>query len=308
VKASFWEDPDLLQLSRDARTLFHGMFHLADDSGCIEYSPFAYKTFLFRSPVDSDVTTERLAELADELLAAKPEHPLLIPYTAKGKRCLYITNFHEHQTLRSPSPPEVPLPPWITWEEAQEKNRSGRYAVTEPTESVRTPYGDRTDADGDGKNPHGRQPEPEPEPEPKEIVVVDAPPGKVECMALINRECPMWSQKTQRFIELLTYGDKLTWLVLEKAVRDTLGAGVRNIEYVLRICETWEQAGIRSVADAELHEQTWRAERERRTKANGARGGGLKGNLKPPTEKKDGGYYDYIYAKFDKPAKGSDTG
>lgn len=151
VKAAFWEDPKLLRLSRDARTLFHGLMHLADDSGCLEDDAFAFKTFLFRSPLDDDMTLDRIQDLTSQLVEAD----VLIRYESAGKACLYIRNFHKHQSLRSPAPPDVPLPPWVHWEAATEERRSGKY-------TVQSPYGDPTNYE---RSPSARAGEPEPEPE-----------------------------------------------------------------------------------------------------------------------------------------------
>jgi hypothetical protein len=132
VKAEFWEDSKLLRLPLVARVLFQGLFHLADDSGCVEHDPFAFKMRLFRSPLDADITVDRLADYTKQLIGAG----LLIPYEAGGKPCLFITHFHRHQTLRSPGRPVVPLPPWVQWIPSETKHRSGAYAVGGPFEQA----------------------------------------------------------------------------------------------------------------------------------------------------------------------------
>src|SRR5690606_32876054 len=76
--------------------------------------------------------------------------------------CLFLRNFHKHQKLRSPAPPGVPLPPWVTWTPSQQARRSGTYTVGSPNEppegpekeideppgdhssTVQAPYGDDT--------------------------------------------------------------------------------------------------------------------------------------------------------------------
>lgn len=141
VKAAFWDDPDLLRMPRDARFLFEGLWALADDSGCVYDDPFIFKTKLFPSPMDADLTVEKLAEYRDMLVATG----MLIPYTANGKRCLYIKNFHEHQSIRHPAAPEVPLPPWVQWEASEQSRRSGQYYVSPPTATVVSQYSDDTD-------------------------------------------------------------------------------------------------------------------------------------------------------------------
>lgn len=145
IKAEFWEDDDLLQLPRDARWLFEGLWHLAEDSGCVKDSPFQFKIKLFASPMDADLTVERLAELRDLLIEAG----FLKRYTVAGTDYLYIANFHKHQTIKNPNAPkEVPLPPWIVWEPYESNPRAGRYVVSEtgvsgPTATVSQTSEDR---------------------------------------------------------------------------------------------------------------------------------------------------------------------
>ena len=155
IKASFWTDTDLLRhLDRDGRMFYIGLIQLADDSGCLEDDLLAFKIHLY--PADMDVDLDFIQKHRDRLV----ELGKLIPYTSEGKQCLYLKNFHKHQSLRSPAPPSVPLPEWITWEPGETARSSGKYIVSEP-------YGDRTVT---VSSPYGDQPEPEPElePEPEE--------------------------------------------------------------------------------------------------------------------------------------------
>lgn len=154
IKATFWNDPDLLQWTRDKRWFYEGLSQLADDSGCLEDSPFAFKLNLFPSPLDTDITVDVITGWVNELIYEGK----LIQYQANGKACIFIKNFHKHQALRSPAAPEVPLPPWVTFTPSEKTRRSGTYTIQEGygnlTVTVRSGYSD--------------QPEPEPEPEPEE--------------------------------------------------------------------------------------------------------------------------------------------
>lgn len=152
IKASFWNDPDILQWHRDQRTFYIGLVQLADDSGCLEDSPFAFKVQLYPSPMDADITVEVIKGWRDQLVACGR----LIPYQADGKACLYLRNFHKHQKLDNPSPPEVPLPPWITWHPYPSNKKAGRYSLDETPLAI--PYESLTAT---------LQPEPEPEKEPE---------------------------------------------------------------------------------------------------------------------------------------------
>lgn len=125
IKASFWTDPDLLQWSRDKRWFYMGLVQLADDSGCLEDSSFAFKIQLFPSPVDADITTDIIEKWRDEMAEAGK----LIRYESAGKQCLYIANFHKHQVLKNCPAPDVPLPPWLQWEPYKSNERSGKYII-----------------------------------------------------------------------------------------------------------------------------------------------------------------------------------
>jgi len=127
LRADFWDDSGLAQLPLVARMLFQGTWALADDSGCLEDDPLAFKIKLFPSPLDADITVERLASCRDLLVNAG----MLVPYEAGGKRLLYVHHFHKHQKLRNPSPPDVPLPPWVTWIPAPSNPRTGRYEIAD---------------------------------------------------------------------------------------------------------------------------------------------------------------------------------
>lgn len=143
IKASFWTDPDLLQWSRDKRWFYMGLVQLADDSGCLEDSSFAFKIQLFPSPVDADITTDIIEKWRDEMAEAGK----LIRYKSAGKQCLYIANFHKHQVLKNCPAPDVPLPPWLQWEPYKSNERSGKYIVNEDvlTKFLQGSYSSLTD-------------------------------------------------------------------------------------------------------------------------------------------------------------------
>jgi hypothetical protein len=126
-KADFWSDGDLLRWPRDKRTTYSGLWAVADDSGCLEDDPFTWKLLLWPGPLDGDITMEVLAVWRDELTAEGK----LIPYEAEGCSCLYIRAFRQHERLRNPQRPEVPLPPWVSWviDSGNEHFQRGHYDV-----------------------------------------------------------------------------------------------------------------------------------------------------------------------------------
>lgn len=124
VKAAFWTDTELIrQFSRDERLFYQGLWQLADDSGCLDNDPWAFKLHLF--PLDSDILPETLAGWTQKLVDAGK----LLPYQCGTKSCLFLLNFGKHQTIHNASAPEVPLPAWITWQTYESNGRAGHYII-----------------------------------------------------------------------------------------------------------------------------------------------------------------------------------
>jgi hypothetical protein len=148
VKAEFWTDPDLLAWPRDKRFFYMGIRSLAEDSGCIEDSPFAWTCVLYSSPYDHDITIEIVTKWRDELVADGK----LVPYEIDGKPYLFQTTFHKYETPRNPQPPTIPLPPWIIYKKTEGVSSDGKpwsrslYSLS--TESSETQYGLSTVSDG----------------------------------------------------------------------------------------------------------------------------------------------------------------
>lgn len=162
IKASFWNDPDLLRWPRDKRWFYEGLIQLADDSGCLEDDPFAFKINLFPSPVDSDITLEILAQWVEELIEDKK----LVRYEVNRKQCLFLVNFHKHQKLKNPAAPEVPLPPFLAWEAYKSNKDAGKYVLNEQLLSSFLDSSEKVLRDS-------FQPEPEIEPEVEEEININ---------------------------------------------------------------------------------------------------------------------------------------
>jgi len=124
VKEGFWTDTELIkELPIEGRLFYLGLIQLADDSGCLENDPMAFKILLF--PGDPDITENLLSDFCKKLVRMGK----LTPYLSVNKECFYLKNFHKHQTLKNPTPPEVPLPTWIEWEPYKSNQRTGKYSV-----------------------------------------------------------------------------------------------------------------------------------------------------------------------------------
>lgn len=93
-----------------------------------------------------------------------------------------------------------------------------------------------------------------------------ASPGEAQAreqtLELINRHFPKWAVSGRPYELLLSYADDLGWDLLLIAVQRTLGAGKTDIRYCIGILKRWDEAGIRTVEDMEVHEARSRAERE----------------------------------------------
>src|SRR5512139_1893350 len=114
MKADFWSDGELLRWPREKRFTYAGLYAMAEDSGCLEDDCFNWKILLWGSPLDADITVEKLEQWRDELCEAGK----LVPYHEDGQQYLFIKSFHEHEHPRNPQSPNLPLPAWITFHPA----------------------------------------------------------------------------------------------------------------------------------------------------------------------------------------------
>lgn len=281
IKAAFWNDPDLLQWPRDKRWLYEGLAQLADDSGCLEDSPFALKLQLFPSPLDADLTEERIARWIYELA----EQNKVIPYRSGGKKCLFLANFHKHQALRSPAAPEVPLPPWINFKPSERSRRCGTYTVGDYQEyltvTVQSGYSDQPEEEPElepelepePEEEQEEEPESEPESEPEEelFVICDAAsetPDPAAAAAIAHE----FAEEFGRPLSPIEVSSLAGWqkdfsleLIKEALARAAL-KNKRNLAYIGGILANWRQAGISTVEAA-------RQEKPRRSRQTGGKAG-----------------------------------
>ncbi len=262
IKATFWNDPDLLQLPRDMRWFYEGLAQLADDSGCLEDSPFAFKLHLFPSPLDSDITVEVLTEWRDKLIQANK----LIPYEVNGKKCLFIFNFHKHQSLKNPEQPEVPLPEWITWKSYKSNPSAGKYVVNyevlsnflDTSYEVLTPFfqieveeeleeegeRERERNNGGGTNIErvGKKEE--------AATAADDNPMKTISNSLNKAGIIMPSQfELEKLLSWHDDGMELDTIIY--AIEKAALANERKVSYVNGILKSWYRQGIKTLAQAE---------------------------------------------------------
>ena len=100
IKPGFFQNERLVELPAEVRLLFIGLWMCADREGRIEDRPKKIKMQVF--PADDFNVDSMLNDLESEELVQRYEH--------EGRRCIWIPNFHVHQ---SPHQKEVPskLPP-----------------------------------------------------------------------------------------------------------------------------------------------------------------------------------------------------
>lgn len=126
IRGEFWQDTELIKsLDIAGRMFFIGLFQMAEDSGCLINDCMLMKMALF--PMDDAITIDQITAYRDKLLLIKK----LVAYQANGKNCLFIRNFHKHQTLKNCPPPSVPLPPWVEFEPYEKNPRQGKYVVND---------------------------------------------------------------------------------------------------------------------------------------------------------------------------------
>lgn len=95
VKPEFWTSEQVMDVSRDARILFIGMWNFCDDAGIHSANEKRLKAEVF--PAD-DLTSSDVRRMVDELLRAG----LLAEYEVGGQRFWIVTGWH-HQKIDQPT-------------------------------------------------------------------------------------------------------------------------------------------------------------------------------------------------------------
>lgn len=104
IKPEFWSSEQVMNVSREARLLFIGLWNFADDSGRCVNSAKTLKAQVF--PGDDDVDSTTIRRWLDDLSA----NDLLRQYEVDGKAYLWITGWN-HQKIDRPRPSKYPDPP-----------------------------------------------------------------------------------------------------------------------------------------------------------------------------------------------------
>lgn len=113
-------DEELFEaVGKDGLWLYVRLWSLAEDWGGYEprYGSIALKTGILR------LSSETVKEIIEELIILGK----IVPYEANGKIFHWIKNFLKHQRLNNPTPPSLPLPPWVICEVKEYKSKK-KYA------------------------------------------------------------------------------------------------------------------------------------------------------------------------------------
>lgn len=119
VKPEFWTDPDLAELSRDARLLYIGLWNLSDEHGRVRGDARYLKGQLFA--YDDDLTPHAV----DSLVAQLDTAGKAVRYEAEGRAYLFLPTLARHQRLEPDKvPSRLPPPPCADQSEPSEDTRA----------------------------------------------------------------------------------------------------------------------------------------------------------------------------------------
>jgi len=113
IKPDFFNSTDIISVPHPCRLMFLGMLVYADDAGNGNADPVQLKTRIF--PADR-CGWRRVRRWRDRLTKAG----LIKIYQHGGAEYYHMLNFHKHQRINRPTPPQYP--PYPDESEAQEKS------------------------------------------------------------------------------------------------------------------------------------------------------------------------------------------
>jgi hypothetical protein len=105
VKPDFFTHPSIVVLSVPARLLFVALWTQADDEGRLYDQPAKIRGLSFG---DADKVS------VDRLLEELAEHGRIVRYDARGRDCIEVVDFDQHQRINRPSPSAIPAPGLFT--------------------------------------------------------------------------------------------------------------------------------------------------------------------------------------------------
>lgn len=263
IKGAFWTDTDLIrELTPVGRMFYLGLIQIADDSGCLDDDLLAMKILLF--PGDESLQVSDLSGFRKTLVSMGK----LTPYLSGGKKCLFLRNFHKHQKLDTPTPPDVPLPEWMQWSPYKSNPRTGKYVVDwdsykRLTCKAEAPYECLTDALQIPSNL-----------EPRTLIDRQTARAREGWGAIVEAYFG-WCGGTLGGLHVETLGeyyDKLGADMVVKAFTLAKEKDARQFSYVEKILAGWVHRGILTLADWERDEQQYQEAKQskaRQTESTG---------------------------------------
>lgn len=94
INPMLWDDPDLIELSRDERLLFIGLVSFADDYGHVAAHPALLRKWVFGY---DDLTVGQVREMSDNIIRKCRNVEL---YVIDGQEYLWLKTWERHQDLR----------------------------------------------------------------------------------------------------------------------------------------------------------------------------------------------------------------
>ena len=126
VKADSYTDPEMLRWPSAKRDLYRSLWALAEDSACVEDDPFGWKCAAWPSPMDAKTHSVAKFEAWRKELVSDGK---AVPYVSDGGHFLFLPAMAKHEHPRNPQSPNIPLPPWVTWNQHPSDLRKGSYEV-----------------------------------------------------------------------------------------------------------------------------------------------------------------------------------
>lgn len=105
IKPEFWTSEQVMELSRDARLLFIGLWNFCDDAGV---HPASFKTLKAEVFPGDDIAGEEVRRMVEEII----QQGLIGEFEHDGRRWWYVTGW-KHQLINRPSQSRYPRPPRI---------------------------------------------------------------------------------------------------------------------------------------------------------------------------------------------------
>jgi len=103
IKPSFWADPDITNLSWDARLLLIGLISLADDRGRFIATHSSVCGYVFPHEDVSPAKFKRLMQ-------AIAKTGIVELYTVEGRAYGRLPKWERHQKISHPQPSPIPVP------------------------------------------------------------------------------------------------------------------------------------------------------------------------------------------------------